>query len=760
MAANPGLVSASITREQLVAYVREHQVELREVVLEEGRSGLDEWEVVRNGPEDYDVVDGAGTVVESGFLARQSAQAFIEHEQRKGDPPKYGRYQLPGGKHYRELLLTLPYTGRSVEDIDREWNNMPVSDLRWQALAEERKAALWATTESGQFRSSHFEEEPNVLVHVRFNERTDTDGRKVLFLEEIQSDWHQVGRRDGYQLAGLTQAQERAYRAAMESFHESEARSENAGMWRRVNPQHVEAIRIYEEVRDAAKRSVPDAPLRNTDEWALLAFKRMVRWAAENSFDRVGWTTGEQQAERYDLSKHVKDISWKKSSDGTYDIEGNTGTGEPIVLKRLSEDTLEKTLGKEIAGKVIAGIGRFEGDAAAVARGCLENTELRVGGEGMSGFYDQILPKAVNRWAKKFGASVGELQVEVAEKEADRFAVVLANGKVVQQTQSRRHADATAACFDGAVVRPVDHTQRVHGLTVTPAMRDAALEGLPLFKRAWHGSPYSGIEKTGFKLAAVGTGEGAQAYGWGIYFASQREVAEQYQASTSRPVIVVAGQQYIGDGAGVLRDGHGRPAAASLTDVQFDAARALCGSVAMKPVAILAEEAESFLQSRQWMTPERIEAAKRAILDGQVMLLVPGYLYQAEIPKDEDLLNWDVSLSMQPVKVRQALEAADVMDPSVFDQFTGQQLYEGIVRDRNMFGGLDRREAAQATSEFLQSIGLPGLRYLDGYSRDRGEGTHNYVIWDETLLRPEVAQIMVIDAEQEEEDDDRPAFRF
>src|SRR5690606_6877328 len=47
------------------------------------------------------------------------------------------------------------------------------------------------------YRSPHFDQ-PNVLAHVRFNERTDVDGKRVLFIEEIQSDWHQAGRKRGY----------------------------------------------------------------------------------------------------------------------------------------------------------------------------------------------------------------------------------------------------------------------------------------------------------------------------------------------------------------------------------------------------------------------------------------------------------------------------------------------------------------------------------------------------------------------------------
>ena len=48
-----------------------------------------------------------------------------------------------------------------------------------------------------QFRSSHFDQ-PNILAHVRFNERTDADGKRVLFIEELQSDWAQKGRKEGF----------------------------------------------------------------------------------------------------------------------------------------------------------------------------------------------------------------------------------------------------------------------------------------------------------------------------------------------------------------------------------------------------------------------------------------------------------------------------------------------------------------------------------------------------------------------------------
>ena len=51
--------------------------------------------------------------------------------------------------------------------------------------------------DEGVFKSSHFDE-PNILVHLRMNTRTDAEGNKVLFLEEVQSDWGQKGKKEGF----------------------------------------------------------------------------------------------------------------------------------------------------------------------------------------------------------------------------------------------------------------------------------------------------------------------------------------------------------------------------------------------------------------------------------------------------------------------------------------------------------------------------------------------------------------------------------
>ena len=136
-----------------------------------------------------------------------------------GQAPKFSdpSLQLPGGENYREVVLTMPkktlpvqserYTIEEAEDgLFKILNsNREVVDMEFTREAAEDAArqfsegSLIATPggSSLNFRGGHFPDEI-ALAHVRLNDRIDADGKKVLFIEEIQSDWHQKGRRYGY----------------------------------------------------------------------------------------------------------------------------------------------------------------------------------------------------------------------------------------------------------------------------------------------------------------------------------------------------------------------------------------------------------------------------------------------------------------------------------------------------------------------------------------------------------------------------------
>ena len=139
---------------------------------------------------------------------------------------KYGSYTLPGGENYREVLLALPERSDRVmfyqvvgaypkdgfgsRDEAQAYIDGLTERPRSQRQTRRRRgrqSCLLAQFERNPFsiyeyeskesraksyRSSHWDQ-PNILAHIRVNDRTDADGKRVLFVEEIQSDW---GRRE------------------------------------------------------------------------------------------------------------------------------------------------------------------------------------------------------------------------------------------------------------------------------------------------------------------------------------------------------------------------------------------------------------------------------------------------------------------------------------------------------------------------------------------------------------------------------------
>lgn len=194
-------------------------------------------------------------------------------------------YTLPGGSNYREVLLTLPDAAVNTEPSARfrvrfydetgrdrvEYATMPqVEAFRSRGNRADVLGPVIRRDESANFRSSHFTE-PNILVHARTKDWVDVDGRSVLAVMEVQSDWHQRGRKEGYVPRKVAQAKQR--------LKEEQYTDED--------------LRVLQEFDDergfpnAENQGLPDAPFKKT--WAALGMKRLLRMAAENGFDAVAW---------------------------------------------------------------------------------------------------------------------------------------------------------------------------------------------------------------------------------------------------------------------------------------------------------------------------------------------------------------------------------------------------------------------------------------------------------------------------------------
>ena len=289
--------------------------------------------------------------------------------------------------------------------------------------------------------------------HYKANPEKRTRWDKVLVIDEIQSKRHQDGREKGYSDRSVSQqelyeAQEAAFSKVIEyesaladKYGEDEwaalATAEEMAEYERLRALDEAAINAYENY----DKGVPSAPFEKN--WAELAFKRMLRYAAENGYDYVAWTTGDQQADRYDIGSVVKDIvaydtkdadgnpikkmKFRMNNMGTYNIATNMegvivkGDGEMKEGMRLSDIT-----GKALAEKIMNGEGEdamvFENGKDIEAKS-LEGEELHIGNEGMKAFYDQMLPSFVKKYTKKWGAEVGEVTMPDLEENNTMHAV-------------------------------------------------------------------------------------------------------------------------------------------------------------------------------------------------------------------------------------------------------------------------------------------------------------------------------------------------
>lgn len=256
------------------------------------------------------------------------------------------------------------------------------------------------------------------------------------------------------------------------------------------------------------------------------------------------------------------------------------------------------------------------------------------------------------------------------------------------------------------------------------------MDGLQFDQGVWHGTPHLGIDESGFKLNAIGSGEGNQAYGWGIYFAGDRSVAEGYRKNLSYREQV---RNFRAD----------LPDDASFEDVMESMARGeLPQSTADVVAALDADDWLGFDYPAQAITAAFRELENfdpsQALRDA--IQRWSGQVYQAEIPENSELLNWDLPFSQQSESVRSALNKVaggtsfmESLQP--FEDTTGEGLYLALTRDLG---------SPELASRALAAAGIPGLRYLDGNSRAQGDGTYNYVVWDESLLTPETANIKAL----------------
>jgi hypothetical protein len=453
--------NGKVSKDAVLDYLDANGIKVTEVILRDGPDEGSFGTTYLESKESWAIVNQAGDIVEADFETEDEAQMNIERfAKRAGDGgTKYHTYVIPGGTNYREVLLTLQEKvsptsdagiakwyeqtfGASIEDdAGPDWRNR-----RDEFIAEMNKVDREDKGGFATYRSSHWDQ-PNVLAHIRVNDRTDAEGRRVLFVEEIQSDWGQQGKREGF---GSRPTE--GWSAEKESASTGNGGSDGF-IWR-----------VYDEAgdrvgctiwsatqEDAIKRvaqnlktnRVPSAPfVTKTDGWLNLALKRVITMAAQEGYDRVAFINGSQSAERYQLSKQIDRVDYYSDER----LIAYATDGRRVIDSRVKPEDLARRIGKEAAERLMEAPPQKVDDSVSQGMGAstkrvLTNAELKLGGEGMKTFYDQIVPAAVRKLAGKIGAEtdsvdLGYFEASLMEfesaEERERFEANISNDRLIQ----------------------------------------------------------------------------------------------------------------------------------------------------------------------------------------------------------------------------------------------------------------------------------------------------------------------------------------
>lgn len=239
--------------------------------------------------------------------------------------------------------------------------------------------------------------------------------------------------------------------------------------------------------------------------------------------------------------------------------------------------------------------------------------------------------------------------------------------------------------------------------------------------KAYHGSPH---DFDRFSMDKIGTGEGAQAYGHGLYFAESEGVARSYRDKLKKTT--VDGNPYsskspegIAAQADLFSGGDVGKARKYLQDnINFEGHP--------RELRDLHKQALDLIEAKGFPTT----------------LQDPGRLYEVRINANpDDFLDWDKPLSQQSEKVM-SVAGSLIGKPAGASRMLDEKFLAAPTKDGNVQyqAGGDRlvRELGLADpkklSDTLRDAGIPGIKYLDQGSRTSGEGTRNYVVFRDDII--------------------------
>lgn len=230
-------------------------------------------------------------------------------------------------------------------------------------------------------------------------------------------------------------------------------------------------------------------------------------------------------------------------------------------------------------------------------------------------------------------------------------------------------------------------------------------------QKAYHGSPYTFDH---FDLGAIGTGEGAQGHGWGLYFAQDKQIAKAYKDTLSHHMY---GDNDLRFNEEVLNKLYSTLSDKAHTEADYDKLSVI------ENILITHTEDDVLNNSDEMFSAEAIKwwkAQRERYLNKEYK---ESTLFEVDIPEDDVLLDEKRNINEQPKKVQQAVRKmyrSLGYKTSALKYVTGKEFYDTVAAEK---GG--QKEA----SEFINEHGIKGITY------DGGNDGKCFVVFDDKAIR-------------------------
>lgn len=242
---------------------------------------------------------------------------------------------------------------------------------------------------------------------------------------------------------------------------------------------------------------------------------------------------------------------------------------------------------------------------------------------------------------------------------------------------------------------------------------------------AYHGSPHH-FDK--FTIDNIGTGEGAAAFGWGLYFAGKKEVAEFYRESLSAQWR--SGDEMAWGGKTALehyQDAEKRS--------QYGRMQVLENLMLHQPKSEIKTRLEEAIREGDTYAKDGLSYLNS--LPKEAFPKTDGQLYEVNIPDDDELLLWDKTIDKQPDKIKKILKESGLWKElkGNLSDFSSPQNTRGKLRGENIYAFLSWKLGSEKSASLrLNELGIPGMKYPAGtIANVKGSG-YNYVIFDDSAV--------------------------